>query len=187
MKNYLNKSFKMIIVALLATITFNVNAQKKSIEIETIKIIDAPKPEVYKALKSLELFPKWSPFLVTDPNQKYEITGIDGEIGSKYSWEGVDEKTEGYQSLTQMKPNDYIKMSCEMYKPFKGKPIFEYELVEEDGKTKVIQNFSLKISGFNKFMVKMFGIKKKMIATNDLGMVRFKDLMESKDFLVSKK
>jgi hypothetical protein len=35
-------------------------------------------------VKYLSNFPKWSPFLVQDPAQKYEVKGTDGTVGAQY-------------------------------------------------------------------------------------------------------
>jgi uncharacterized protein YndB with AHSA1/START domain len=154
------------------------SAQKKAISITTTEFISASKQEVFDAISHLERYPKWSPFLVTDPEQKHHVTGEDGKVGSTFHWEGVAEKSEGYQTMASVEGNEYIRMECTILKPFKGNPTFEYDLKEKNGGIEVVQAFNLKLSGFNHFMTKVFGVEKKMTTTNELGLKRLKEFVE---------
>jgi len=80
--------------------------------------------------------------------------------------------------LVGLENYEYIKFDCTIQKPFKGKPVFEYHIKEVDGQIEIIQNFNLRLSSFSFFMTKLFGVKKKMIATNQLGLERLKNLLE---------
>ena len=153
-------------------------AQNKSIQIETQSLISASPSQVYDVLKSLEQFPEWSPFLISDPDQKNYVEGRDGEIGSRFHWEGVAEKSQGYQTLAELKENEYIRFECVIEKPFKGNPVFEYQLAETEQGLLLTQNFELKLSGFDHFMIKLFGVKKKMKESNQIGLDRLKQYVE---------
>jgi len=97
MKQFIN-SIKAVSVILILGLTYSSNAQKNTLKTTTTTKINASKSEVMNVIKSYELFPEWSPFLESDPNQKYELGGTDGAIGSTFSWEGVDEKSKGTQA-----------------------------------------------------------------------------------------
>lgn len=178
----MNKNIQLLGIVLgtvsILMMTHVVNAQKKAITIQTTQFIQASKQQVFEALSHLEQYPKWSPFLVTDPEQKNHVTGEDGQIGSTFHWEGVSEKSEGFQTMAAVDGNKYIRMECTILKPFKGNPVFEYDLQEKDGGVEVVQDFNLKLSGFNHFMTKVFGVEKKMTSTNELGLKRLKDYVE---------
>jgi hypothetical protein len=184
----MKKTFQLSILTLVVLMIMNQSAiaQKKVIAI-TSKVKIAAKPtEVFDVIRQLKRFPEWSPFLVTDPHQKYEITGTNGEIGSKYSWVGVDEKSKGNQTLAAMDGNKYVRMECLIEKPFEGKPVFEYFITENQNGVEVVQEFKLHLSGFSYFMTKLFGVKKKMIKTNQLGLDRLKGLVEKEALTVKK-
>ena len=176
-----NNQFKLLIIPIMVFANFSAFTQEKSISITTEIEINATKSEVYNLLKNLERYPEWSPFLVTDPNQKNSVTGNNGEVGSTFHWEGVDEKSKGFQTLSSLKRNDYIKFDCTMEIPFKGHPVFEYDIIEKDGAIVVAQHFNLHLSRFSYFMTKLFGVKKKMVETNKLGLERLKELIEKEN------
>ncbi|NRB52664.1 MAG: hypothetical protein HRU41_33695 [Saprospiraceae bacterium] len=117
---------------------------QKSITIVSQVWIDGEQETVFNKLRSLQEFTDWSPFLVSDPEQKNWVEGVDGEIGSAFHWEGTAEKSEGIQKLVAMKGQNYLRMECEIFKPYKSQPVFEYELQEKDGKVQVVQTFTLK-------------------------------------------
>ena len=82
-----------------------------------------------------------------------------------------------------MKGQHYLRMECDISKPYKSQPVFEYELQEQNGKTQVVQTFTLKASGFNRFMMSLFGVKRKMKAINQLGMERLQKAIEEPTLL----
>ncbi len=157
--------------------------QKKVISIQSSIEIKAQQNEIFVLLKNLERYPEWSPFLVSDPQQKHTVTGINGEIGATFYWLGVSENSKGYQTLSQTNVNDYIKFDCTIEKPFKGNPVFEYKFIQKNNGILVTQDFNLRLSGFSYFMTKLFGVKKKMTAINQLGLERLKKLSEKETSL----
>lgn len=179
MKN-ITKTLTLVVLAMLltATLSVQVNAQKKGISITSETAINGSISDVFTLLSQLERYPEWSPFLVTDPQQKHHVTGVNGEVGSTYHWEGVAEKSKGYQTLASMVPNQSLRMECTMLKPFKGNPVFDYSLVQDGQTVKVVQHFDLKMNGFSKLMAGLFGVKKQMTKVNQLGLERLKKLCE---------
>lgn len=177
-------TFSAISKLSLGTLTFlfaafSAQAQKRQILITTVQHIASPPAQVFDVLSDLNRFPEWSPFLVTDPEQKYHVTGESGEIGSTFHWEGVAEKSLGSQTISAMTKASSLRMDCEILKPFSGAPVFEYELKETESGTEVTQIFTLQLSGFSYLMTKIFGVKKQMTTTNQLGMTRLKELLEN--------
>ena len=71
-----------IIITLVAFIGFGLYKASglQSIEIVTSTTIKGSKQDVFNMVKNLNDFPKWSPFLVQDPSQKYEIKGKEAHL-----------------------------------------------------------------------------------------------------------
>ncbi len=178
--------FTFLFVFTLTLVTFSSLAQNKNIAVQTTQTINAPVEEVYDLLRSFERFPEWSPFVVTDPEQKNQVTGTDGDVGAVFHWEGVAEKSLGTQTLSELKTNRYLLMNCDIQKPQKSKGVFEYTLSEENGQTVVVQNFSIPCNGFQKFMMNLFGVQKHISEINTLGMDRLKALAEKESALSQK-
>lgn len=156
---------------------------QKAITIVSQVWIQGEQEQVFNKLRSLAQFTDWSPFLVSDPAQKNWVEGVDGQIGSTFHWEGATEKSEGVQKLVALKGQEYLRMECEIFQPYKSQPVFEYELKEKNGKVQVIQTFTLKASGFSRFMMSLFGVKRKMKAINQLGMERLQKAIEESTLL----
>ena len=170
----------LLAVTFLGITTLTLFAQQKVIRIVTTQKIEASSTAAFDLLRDFERFPEWSPFVVADPEQKNYVTGKTGQIGSAFHWEGVAEKSEGKQTLTALKDNEYLRMECEITKPFKDKPTFEYQIVETAEGVDVTQIFELKCTGFSRFMMRLFGVEKQIAATNELGLARLKTLLENK-------
>ncbi|MEL6924276.1 MAG: SRPBCC family protein [Bacteroidota bacterium] len=183
--------FSLLAFVLLCVVPHFAKAQtkkqpKKKMAITTTQYIKASPAEVYAILIQLERFPEWSPFVVADPEQKNYVSGSNGELGSTFHWEGVADKSKGYQTLAKVNPNSYVRMECTIEKPYESQPLFEYHLREIDGGTEVTQAFEVRVSGFSNFMMKLFGVKKQMKAANALGMERLKALVEQDAHLTSR-
>ncbi len=71
------------------------------LEVERSIEINAPKALVHEYVSQFKLMNEWSPWTRLDPNMKSEITGEDGTVGAKYSWESeLDNVGKGVQELT---------------------------------------------------------------------------------------
>lgn len=180
----MTKIIRTSITLFIFPLALPLNAQK-SITIVSQVWINGEQETVFNKLRSLEQFTDWSPFLVSDPEQKNWVEGIDGEIGSTFHWEGTAEKSAGFQKLVAMKEQNYLRMECEIFKPYQSQPTFEYELQEKNGKVQVVQTFTLRASGFNRFMMSLFGVKRKMKAINQMGMERLKSTIEQRSTTLS--
>ncbi len=164
--------------ALFLLLTLNAKAQKRSISITSKVLVRASVEEAYDLLRKFERFPEWSPFLVADPEQKYHVSGENGAIGSAFHWEGVGEKSVGYQTLTELEENQYLRMNCNISVPFKSEPVFEYRLRRTADGVEITQEFSMQQSAFSYFMMRIFKVEAQMRATNELGLERLKNLLE---------
>jgi len=97
MTKQLKSKAKTVLVSICMLISLSAFSQKKVISINSTIQVKASKIEVFDLIKDLDRYAEWSPFLVTDPNQKNSVTGTSGQIGSVFNWEGVDEKVRGFK------------------------------------------------------------------------------------------
>ncbi len=157
---------------------------QKFIRVSSSVTIESTIDEVYDVLRSMDQFNAWSPFVVEDPKQINYVEGKDGEIGSTFYWEGVEEKSLGTQTLTDLKQNQYIRLECDIQKPFKGQPLFEYHLKQTENGVLVTQNFEVGMGTFSYIMAKIFGAKGDIQKTNELGLARLKEYVETKEVTI---
>ncbi len=172
----------VIIVAFVAFIGFGLykSSNLKSIQITTQTTIKGSKQEVFDMVKYLSKFPKWSPFLVQDPTQKYELKGVDGTVGSQYHWEGNKGKDLGYQEIVRIDEMSYIGKKCNIQKPFVAKPTFEYYFTENTNGVEVKEIFKLESASIDAFFLWLFGAKAEMEKTNKEGLDLLKKAVETK-------
>jgi hypothetical protein len=162
----------ILAVALISFIGFGLYKASglTQIEIEKTIVVKASKQEVFDMVKYLNNFPKWSPFLVQDPTQKYEVKGTDGTVGAQYHWEGNGGKDLGFQEIVSIKELDYIGKKCDIQKPFVAKPTFDYYYSETPDGIEVKEIFKLESKLIDAFFLWLFGAKNQMEKTNQQGL-----------------
>ena len=133
---------------------------------------------VYNHVAYLENFTKWSPFYEADPTQITKVTGTDGQVGAQFHWEGNGGKDLGYQEITEIKKYNYIKMECDIEKPFKAHPTFEYTLEQQEDTIVLTQDFNLESGLAASFFMWLFGAKTDMDKMNGRGMELLKQTCE---------
>lgn len=166
------------VVVLFLAIGFYNASKLQHIHIQKSVSINADINQVYDQVAYLKNFPNWSPFMEADPTQQVEVKGTDGKVGAQYHWLGNKGKDLGYQEIKQMKPNEYVKMECDIQKPFKANPTFEYSFEQDGGAVKVTQDFKLKSGLIDSFFMWLFGAKKDMAKMNARGMELLKQACE---------
>ena len=153
-------------------------SQLTSIHINKQVTIKGSPEKVFDMVRYLENFPKWSPFLAADPSQKYEVRGTDGEIGAQYHWDGNGGKDLGYQEIVQVDAPHFVGMRCDIQKPFKATPTFEYSFSQTANGVTVSQDFKLESALVDAFFMWLFGAKKEMAETNEKGLTLLKAAVE---------
>ncbi|MGR3810347.1 SRPBCC family protein [Jiulongibacter sp. NS-SX5] len=168
----------LIAVAIASILVYTTAQKAREINIQKSVLINAQMATVFNEVLYLENFPKWSPFLEADPTQQVEVKGSDGQVGAQYHWLGNGGKDVGYQEIKEVEPFKFIKMECDIQKPFKAKPVFEYRFETVGHQVKVTQDFHLKSSFMSAFFMSAFGVVKDMEKTNERGMELLKIVAE---------
>lgn len=151
----------------------------KRITIRSTNFIQASKQQVFDQLRYMKNFPTWSPYKVEDPEQKYSISGVDGQVGATFHWEGVKEKSKGLQKIVKLIGNEQVNIECTITEPFQANPKFNYSLHEKNGGVEVIQDFEVEMPVPANIFGFIFNLKKKMAETNQQGLVLLKKVTES--------
>ena len=99
-------------------------------------VIHGPPPAVHDALTNFETWPKWSPWLVAQPDASINIDGPRGGEGATYAWSGniIGRGTLRHRSIT----DDVIRQELRIEEPFAsvGETAFELRPTG-DGSTEV--------------------------------------------------
>lgn len=175
---------KMIIISIITVLVgflafgFYKASELKSIQIVKSVVINGSKEEAFNMVRYLNNFPKWSPFLVQDPTQKYSVKGTDGTVGAQYHWEGNKGKDLGFQEIVKIHEGTFIRMKCNIQKPFVAKPTFDYTFEDVSDGVKITQDFKLKSGLVDAFFMWLFGAKSEMENTNQQGLILLKEAVE---------
>ncbi len=169
-----------IAIALIAFLGFGFYKARELTAIQITKSVSikGSTQKVFDLVRYLQNFPKWSPFLVQDPTQQFEVKGTDGTIGAQYHWNGNGGKDIGYQEIVKIDTFTFIGMKCDIQKPFVAKPTFEYTFKETPNGIEVTQNFKLQSGLVDAFFMWLFGAKARIEKTNEQGLELLKKAAE---------
>lgn len=145
--------------------------------VKTIRI-KGSQTEVFDMVRYLNNFPKWSPFLAQDPDQKYEVKGTDGAVGARYHWDGNKGKDLGFMEIVRIDAPNYVGMVCDIQKPFVAKPTFEYYFRQQGDYIEVKQDFQLQSGLGDAFFMWLFNARAEMEKTNQQGLDLLKNAVE---------
>jgi hypothetical protein len=166
-------------VIVVAVVILNViSSDEKEIVIVSEQKIDAPANVVYNKVRIFKNYPSWSPFRLTDPQQKFNITAVDGQVGSQFHWVGVAETSEGYQEIVGLEENKAVKIKCNITVPYEAKPEFNYYFTERDNNTYVRQEFKIKMDFPANIIAHLTDLRKEMRLMNEKGLTLLKKTCE---------
>lgn len=95
----------LVIVIVLVAGAF----MKKDFHFEKTIAINAPKDKVWDNVVMFKNHEKWSQWKEMDPNMKTTITGTDGSVGAKMSWESDNKNVgKGSQTITAVTPGQRV-------------------------------------------------------------------------------
>jgi hypothetical protein len=152
----------------------------KNYDVSRSIIVNKPKSEVFKSLRSLKKQGEWSPWEKKDPNMKKEFTGTDGEVGAKSAWVGNKEVGEGEQEITKIIEGERIEGKLRFFKPWKSEADCYFNVEDASGSG---TNLTWGFSGKNKFpfsiFMLFFSMEKTVGKDFEEGLDSFKSLMET--------
>jgi len=121
----------LVLVVLVAVISFILPTDYT---VERTVTINAPAKVIEKQVKYYESFKEWNPFADADTAMQSSIEGKDGEVGSKYKWNGNDQVGSGEMVITAVAENR-IDQSLHFISPFEGfgSSWYEWKKAEEGG------------------------------------------------------
>ena len=116
--------------------------------------INAPPAKVFDYANNLQNWNSWSPWAKLDPNAKYAYEGPQAGPGAVIKWDGDNKVGAGIMTITDIKPNDLIRMRLEFLRPFKGTNTVEFAFKPEGSAT----HMTWSMYGKNTFISKCMGL-----------------------------
>ena len=149
-----------------------------AIKISRSITIDSPIEKVFESISNFREWPRWSPWLITEPD--CEVTYADD--GKSYSWKGQYIGS-GQMMVEDSKPNEAINYNLQFIKPWKSTAKVNMQFSEEEKGTKLTWNMDSSLPFFMFFFKKMM---EGMIGLDyERGLSMLKDLMETGDVPVN--
>ena len=116
--------------------------------------INAPLKTLKDSLKNFKEWPKWSPWLIMEPDAAVTYSDRQGQVGATYGWSGI---LVGAGSMELMSVHDkLLEMELIFVKPFKSRAKVSFEFEAEGDATKVTWHMYGNLPFF------MFWMKEKM-------------------------
>ncbi len=80
--------------------------------------INQPKEIVWLNVSTFKAMDRWSPWMQMDSQMISTLTGIDGTVGAKQSWEGNKDMGSGSQEITNIDPPNRLDTKLMFHEPF---------------------------------------------------------------------
>ncbi len=116
--------------------------------------IAAPPAIVFEQFNDLHKMNEWSSFAQMDPNAKFTFSGPPAGLGASLAWAGNNQAGEGSMTITESRPDAYIRMTLAFLKPFAATNMAEFDFKPDGNQTAVTWS----MSGRNAFMAKAVGL-----------------------------
>ncbi len=166
----------VVIVLVFAAI---VALQPSGFRVVRTASISAPAPAVFAQVNDFHKWEAWSPYAKLDPAMKKTYEGAAAGIGAIYMWSGNSEVGEGRTTIVESRPNELIRITLEMFRPFAGTNTVEFTFRPEDNQTAVTWS----LAGRNNFIskaVSLFMNMDKMVGGQfEKGLAQMKSVVEA--------
>lgn len=131
------KKILWVIVGLIIILIITMFAIGKHYHFETSMVVNAPIEKVYEQVSSSKKFNEWNPWMDLDPNLKLTYSGVQGQPGDEYCWEGTEDVGKGCHTITALIPNKKVATKMMFKKPFESDATSDIMLTNEESGTKV--------------------------------------------------
>lgn len=131
------KKLLIILAGIVIILVIAMLLMGKKYHFEKSIIINATPEKVYSHMNSSKAFNEWNPWMKLDPNMKLNYSGVPGQIGDQYCWEGNQEAGKGCHMITALIPNQKQSTKMTFEKPFESTATSDIVLLPEGKATKV--------------------------------------------------
>lgn len=106
-------------------------------------VINASVDQVWKYTSSLNGMDQWSPWNDYDPAMKKSVSGTDGTVGAKASWESEHEKVgNGSQTISKIEAPTLFETKLKFLTPYESEAVAQVTLTPKGDQTEVVWQFS---------------------------------------------
>jgi hypothetical protein len=170
----------VLLLLILAYILIGGLFMEKKYELEKSIAIKASKEVVWQNISQFSNFAKWSPWSELDPNMTTQISGNDGNVGAKYSWEGNKDVGKGSMTYKSLHPQDDVQIGLQFLEPMESNADVIIKINDaSDGTQTVTWAFETEFPYPFNALVPFMGMDKSLGADFERGLKYLKQLSES--------
>jgi hypothetical protein len=146
----------ILIIAAIAVIIFIIVAamQPSDFRVTRTGTISGPASAVFAHVNDLQKWDAWSPWAKLDPEAKNSFEGPASGTGAIMRWIGNNKVGQGSMTITESRPDEFIRFKLEFLKPFAATNTAEFTFNSENNQTTVTWS----MYGKNNFMSKAMGL-----------------------------
>ncbi len=175
----------LIIIISTVIILFTIAAfQPEDYKVARSITIKANDSIVWRGINLHSSFAQWNPWLKMDPNCKTNITGTDGTIGSRFSWDSKsDDLGSGEMTINKVVPMQTTGYDLHFIKPWDDHSQVEMRMLKQNDAMQVTWEMSGKQKLIGRaFMLLMGGFENAISKDFDKGLNELKLICETKGF-----
>ncbi len=131
------KNILIGLVVIVAGFAAFVATRPSHFHIERSAVIAAPASIVFNQVNNLHKWEAWSPWAKMDPAMKQSYEGPESGVGAVSAWSGNSKVGEGRMTITESKPNEFVRLNLEFMKPMKGSHTGDFVFKQEGNQTSV--------------------------------------------------
>ncbi|HEY8098534.1 MAG TPA: SRPBCC family protein [Methylobacter sp.] len=146
----------ILILVVIAVFIFLIVAaiQPSDFRVTRTGTISAPASAVFTQVNDLQKWDAWSPWAKLDPDAKNSFEGPTSGTGAIMRWVGNNKVGQGSMTITESRPDEFIRFKLEFLKPFVATNTAEFIFNYENNQTTV----TWIMYGRNNFMSKAIGL-----------------------------
>ena len=164
------KKILIAVAALIAVFLIVVAFQPSEFQMERTATVPAPAPAVFEQVNDFHKWEAWSPWAKLDPNAKIAFEGPPSGTGTIMTWSGNSKVGEGKMTLTESRPDEFVKINVDIMKPMQGSSISEFTFKPEGDQTAVTWSMSAHHNFIQKAMCLVMNGKKMMAEAMEKGL-----------------
>ncbi len=120
------KKILLVLALLVALIIIVSRFQPATWHVERSGDISAPPEAVFDQLTDFHGWARFNPWNDLDSNMVLSYSGAERGVGAKYHWAGNSNAGKGEMTITEARPNEYVKIGMHFIEPMDGTAITEF-------------------------------------------------------------
>jgi len=141
--------------------------------------ITAPPGAVFPHVNEFKKWEAWNPWGKIDPAMKQTYEGPAAGVGCIYSWVGNNQVGEGRMTITESRPNEFIQLKLEFFKPMAGICTTVFTFKPEGNQTTVTWTMTGKHNFIARAMCLFMNMDKMIGGQFEKGLASMKAIAES--------